>query len=257
VPAPPLASPNHVYLLQLVITSGLNQTRGVVALPSPARAPLERQPITLKYSPPSSGRQTAEMVSIGGFRIRDREVNEFSLSTNFRTTFTEQFADAEPRYFPVHLAYDRFSLSVTIDDKPIRTSADLRKGDERRALPGRECRDGERRLRFQRQARPRTVPSASRAMLSDIRDQMLESLDVLSVPLPDSKIEALQTGKAQRNLLIGSSVIAVPAQAHLIYKYLGVQPRDGKTVALVTIEGHVKGRRGDGLNAGGTVSGLA
>ncbi len=257
IPAPPLADAKQVYWLQPIVINGLNETRWLSASPAPARAPLERKPITLKYSPPVGGKQTAEMVSVGGFRIRAQDGEEGSLAMSFRTSLTEQFGDAEPQYFPLRLTYDRFSLTVTLDDKPLPGTAELRKGLTTIRLLGANIemeKDGS-----VSTAKPdlEKVPASSRAMLAAISDQVLESLETLSVPLPEKKIEPLDVWKAQRNLLIGSAIVAVPAQAEIVYKYLGVQPHDGKTVALISIEGHVKGRRADGLNASGTVSGQA
>jgi hypothetical protein len=257
VPAPPLAGPQQVYWIRPVITNGRNETRWVTATSAPARPPLERKPITLKYRPPVGGQQTAELVSIGGFRVRDRFGEEKALSMILRTSFTEHFGEAEPQHFPMRLAYDRFTLTIRIDDKPLPGDADLRKmlADIRFLGAHVEMdRDGS-----VSSARPELarVPRASREALSDISDQVLQSLEALCVPLPEKKVEALETWKAQRNFMIGSGIIAVPAQADLVYQYLGVQPRGGRDVALIAIAGKVKGRRGDGLNAGGTVNGTA
>jgi hypothetical protein len=256
-PAPSLADAKQVYWIQPIIANGLNQTRWASALPAPARTPLERLPITLKYSPPIGGKQTAEMVSIGSFRIRNRDGEEFALATNFRTSLSAHFSEAEPRFFPMRLTYDRFSLSITLDDKPLPGTAELRKGlTAIRLLSANVEMDKDGSLSA---AKPdlTQVPISSRAMLSDICDQVLESLEALSVPLPEKKVEALDTWKADRNLRIGSAIVAVPGRANIVYKYLGVQPLDGKTVALVSIEGHVKGRELEGLNASGSVVGQA
>jgi S1-C subfamily serine protease len=247
VPAPPLGGPRQVYWIRPVITNGLNETRWVMATSAPARPPLARKPITLKYRPPVGGKQTAELVSIGGFRTRDRSGEENALSMILRTSFTEHFGEAEPQHFPMRLAYDRFTLTIRIDDKPL---ADIRFLSTHVEMD----RDGSVSGAKAELAR---VPRASRAGLSDISDQVLQSLEALCVPLPEKKVEALETWKAQRNFMIGSGIIAVPAQADIVYKYLGVQRRDGRDVAVIAIEGKVKGRRGDGLNAGGTVSGTA
>jgi hypothetical protein len=101
------------------------------------------------------------------------------------------------------------------------------------------------------------VPKDTRDALGDVSDQVLETLELLSVPLPDRKLEAGQTWKAHRDFQIGSGMIAVAAQGELVYTYRGVQVRGGKEVVLVRIEGTVKGRRGAGADVGGSVTGGA
>jgi len=49
----------------------------------------------------------------------------------------------------------------------------------------------------------------------------------------------------------------VPAQADLVYEFLGVRLLGGKDYALIETTGTIRGRRGDGLDVGGTVHGLA
>jgi hypothetical protein len=41
------------------------------------------------------------------------------------------------------------------------------------------------------------------------------------------------------------------------YKYMGVQTRSGKEGAVIRLSGRVKGRKGDGLDVGGNISGSA
>jgi hypothetical protein len=197
------------------------------------------------------------MVSLGGFKIRNQKGEDHSLSVDFRTAFTEQFAEAEARVFPMRLTYDRFTLGLKVDDKPLPGDADIRKtlADIRFLAANVEMdKDGS---VASAKADLTRVPKASQSDLDDISDQVLQSLEVLSIPLPEKKVEGKDTWKAQRTFLIGSAVMAVPAQADLVYTYLGVQQRDGREVALIGIDGRVKGRRGDGLNVGGTVTGTA
>jgi hypothetical protein len=93
--------------------------------------------------------------------------------------------------------------------------------------------------------------------MSDVSDQILQSVEVLSIPLPAKKLEPLETWKAQQTFQIGSAIISVPVQANITYKYMGVQVRDGKEGALIRMEGRVKGRKGDGLDVGGSLNGTA
>jgi hypothetical protein len=256
VPLPKLGD-KQLYYLQPIITNGTGETRWTVATTVPGKPPLERRAVTLKYKPPVGGKQTAELVSNGDFKIRGANGEEDSVGLNLVTAFTESFAEEGPRGFPMRLTYDRFGLTIRVDNKPLEKDAELRKmqADIRFAAASVEMdKDG---TLGTSKADLRQVPRGSQDMVSDLSDQILQSVEVLSVPLPEKKIEPLEKWKAQRHFLIGSGIIAVPVQADITYTYKGVQARDGKEGALIGIEGRVRGRKGDGLDVGGTLSGVA
>jgi hypothetical protein len=76
--------------------------------------------------------------------------------------------------------------------------------------------------------------------------------------IPDEVyFKPMDTWKTQRLFLIGSAIISVPAQVDITYKYMGTQTRDGKEGALIRIEGRVRGRKGQGLDVGGSATGSA
>jgi hypothetical protein len=218
---------------------------------------MERKPVTLKYSPPTGGKQTASLVSLGTFKIRDENGEEHSLSMNFRTAITEQFAEAEAKTFPMRLVYNQFTLGLKLDDKPVQQNNDITKilRDIRFLAANVEmAKDGS---VSAAQADLAQVPKDTREALSDLSDQVLESLELMSIPLPDRKVEAKETWKAHREFQIGPGFIAVEAKGDLVYTYRGVQVRSGKEVVLVGIEGEIRGKRGNGLNVGGKVTGGA
>jgi hypothetical protein len=93
--------------------------------------------------------------------------------------------------------------------------------------------------------------------LLEINKQVLQSLGVLSVPLPEGPLAPDQTWKAQRMLLVGSLGMYVPALASMEYKYLGTRMRDGKSEAVVRLTGTVRGSVGRGENIAGTVKGTS
>lgn len=257
VALPALDDPKLTYWMRPIVTTGNGETRWLGAGPLRLVAPLERKPITLKYQPPVGGKQTAELTSGGGFRIRTEEGEEHSLSLDLRTAFTEKFAAAEAKAFPFRLTYDRFGLGIKVDNKPLPDEADIRKilNDVRFLAADVEMdKDGS---VTKAKADLTAVPKGSREGLDSISDQILQSLEVLSVPLPDKKIEAKESWKARRNFLVGSSILSVPAQADVVYTYLGVGQRNGKEAAMIAITGKLQGRRGEGLDLGGSVRGTA
>jgi hypothetical protein len=101
------------------------------------------------------------------------------------------------------------------------------------------------------------VPKLSQPILDDLSDQVLASIDVLSIPLPGRETKPNETWKSRRNVQIGSAVLSMPAQADFVYKFLGVRTLGKKDYGLIEIDGTIRGRRGDGLDMGGSCSGSA
>ncbi len=257
VPVPTLTDPaKQVYWVRPIITNGRDETLWVTALPKKSQPPLERKPVTLHYKPPVSGKQTADLVSLGGFKIRTGDGDDLSLDMNLKVAISEQFAEPDTKVFPMRLLYDRFTLGVKLDGKPMKDNKDIEKilGDVR-FLAADVAMDKDGSVSTGR-ADLAKVPKATREPLSDLSDQVLESLELLSIPLPDRKLEWGETWKAKRDFQIGSGVIAVAAQGELVYTYRGIQTRSGKEVVLVRIDGTVTGKRG-APDVGGKVSGSA
>ena len=253
----PALGDKQIYWMQPIITNGTGETRWANATIIPPKPPLDRRALTLKYKPPVNGTQTAQVVSNGDFRIRDGDGEQNSVGINQLSLVTETFSEETPKGFSARLSYDRFGLTINVDNKPIEKAAELRRmqTDIRFAAADLEIdRDGS---VANTKADLNKVPRASRAMISDVGEQILQSVEMLSIPLPAKKLEAQETWKAQRTFLIGSAIISVPVQADITYKYMGVQVRDGKEGALIRMDGRVKGRKGDGLDVGGTLKGVA
>jgi S1-C subfamily serine protease len=256
VPLPKLEG-KQVYWIQPIITNGGGETAWVVATTIPPKSPLDRRPLTLKYRPPVNRKQTAEVVSHGEFRIRNADGEQNAVGINLVATFTESFGEEAPRGFPARLTYDGFGLTIRVDGKPIERDAELRKKqtDIRFAAADVEMdKDGS---MATSKADLKRVPRLSQEMIADLSEQILQAVEVLSIPLPARKLEVHETWRAQRTFLIGSAILSVPVQADITYKYMGVQVRGSKEGALIRIHGRVKGRRGDGLDVSGTVSGAA
>jgi hypothetical protein len=255
VPVPALPA-GQAYWYRPIVTN----TRGakwVVALTVPPQYPLERRAVALVYKPPVGGKQTAEMTSQGGFRVRNEDGEENSIAIDFRTRFTESFAQPERKGFPVQLTYNQFLLGLKMNDKPLPGDANIRKGlADMRFVTADLQMDADGGVGSAR-ANLSRVPKESLAMWDDLSDQVLGSIEALSIPLPGKKVTATETWKARRELVIGSAVLAVPVQADLTYELLGVRTVDKQEYAMIAIGGTVRGRRGNGLDVGGNVNGTA
>jgi Trypsin-like peptidase domain len=256
VPAAALAV-KQVYWIQPIITNGVGETRWVAATTVPPKPPVDRKALSLAYKPPVGGRRTAEITSNGDFQVRNSDGEQSAVGINLTSGFTETFSTESRESFPMRLTYDRFGLVIKVDNKPVTKDAELRKaqGDIRLAAAEVQMDKGggmsSAKLDLLR------VPRPSQAAIAELSTQMLQSVEMLTIPLPTKKMEAEETWKSQRTFLIGSAIIAVPVHADVTYQYLGVQTRDKTDGALIRISGRVKGRQGDGLDVAGTVRGSA
>ena len=253
----PMAGNKQIYYLQPIITNGTGETRWVTATTIQPKPPLDRRPLTLKYRPAVNGPQTALVVSNGDFNIRDGDGEQHSMGVNLQSVFTETFGEETAKGFPARLTYDRFGLTINVDKKPIEKDAELRKMQTDIRFAAAEVEMDKDGSVANSKADLKRVPKTSQAMIADMSDQILQSLEVLSIPMPAKKVEALDTWKAQQTFMIGSAILSVPVQADVTYKYMGVQTRDGKEGALIRIEGRLRGRKGDGLDVGGSMHGTA
>ncbi len=256
VPVPPLGE-KQVYWMRPVITNGRGETKWVMATPIAPSLPLERRAAVLAFKPPANARVAAELTSQGGFRLRNEDGEENALVLDFRAVMTQQYGKPDKTGIPVRLQYNQIALDVKIDQKPHPLPAEARKAlGDAPLLAADLVLDTDGGLATAKADLSR-VPKASQAVLDDLGEQALTSVEVLSVPLPGRKVDPTEKWKARRNLQIGSALISVPAQADLVYEFLGVRTLNKRDFALIEITGTVRGRRGDGVDVGGSVSGIA
>ena len=253
---PPLADAKDVYWLRAVIVNGESLTiwtGGFVSRP----VIVERKAIRLKYNPAASKLRYVDLTSNATLRLRTEIGEEHSIKSNVVVGLGEQpdAAVAEGNGSRFRLNFRQWSLGFFVDDKLIKGNEDIHKlfnnlklltlnvdmdgdGSPTRTVPD-----------FTR------VPTDSREALSDVADQVLQSLRVVTTPLPGDEVKPLQTWKTQSLLEIGPLGMALPAQANLKFTYLGVRESLGQQQAVIQIEGGLRGRRGNESHVGGTVSG--
>jgi S1-C subfamily serine protease len=256
VELPPLPTPNHRYYARPVLTDAVGKTRWYAAIPEVAKLVADRTPLRLMYRP-TLGEKPAEIQSNGEFKFRDMNDEEFSLGLNVRVGLKENARDPVKAQFSSLFQTTGFAMTLTRDGNPLPADADLRAISAATQFVAFDVDRGA----TGAWARSRTdvgrVPVASREAVSDIGEQLLTSLELVTIPMPNREVKALQTWTAKRNVVVGTALIAMLGAAELKYTYSGVVPRAGKKVALVEIEGTIRGRAGAGLDVGGSVSGHA
>ena len=195
--------------------------------------------------------------SKGGFRTRNEDGEEHSIALDFRTVYTETIGAQAKKAYPVRLTYNRFSMALKFDDKPLPGDANIRRwlNDLSFAAADLEL-DSDGGLGSAK-ADLSKMPKESQLLWTDLSDQVFASLEVLSIPLPGKKVNAPETWKARRDLVIGPAMLSVEAQADLEYEFIGVRRVGDKDFAVVAIGGKIRGKRGAGIDVGGKVNGSA
>jgi V8-like Glu-specific endopeptidase len=254
---PPLSEPGKVYWFRPVLSyeKSKNWRQSYTFNLGP---PVDPVPVTLTYKPALGSQPALDLTSTSSLRVRDEEGMDHKLALALRTTLNENIAsDEAKKRFPVKIGYDKFSMTVLLDDKPMAADKELAKIAGSVRLLGAEVTMDSRGNQLGTKSQLNNAPRAMREDLLEINKQVLQSLGVLSVPLPEGELKPDQTWKAQRMLLVGSLGMYVPAVASMEYRYLGTRQRDGKSEAVVRLTGTVRGGAGRGQNIGGTVKGTS
>ena len=252
---PALTDPKMVYWFRplLVYEKSKNWRQSYTFNLGPPVDPVAK---TLSYKPALGKQANLDLNSTSTLRLRDNEGKEHKLALSLKTTLGEDVErDAVKKRFPINLAYNKFSMAVLLDDKPMAADKELNQiASGVRFLSAQVTMDSQGN-QVDAKSQMTNAPRALREPLVDINTQVMQSLGILSCPLPVGQIEPDKTWKAQRNLMVGSLGMYVPAVAEMEYKYLGTRVREGKTEAVIRLSGTVRGREGKGLNLGGTVKG--
>jgi S1-C subfamily serine protease len=259
VKLPDRTNPREVYYVRPVITNGLGETRW---LGTPGRTlgePIERKPIVLGFKPKAGAFTKANLISQASFRLRDHEDEEKSLALNLNAGLVEQLRkDTEQGKATAALVrFSGFRMTLLVDGKPAPKSEALGEIVKNARLLTAEVEiDAEGGITG---GKPdvRRVPRESRADLGEIAEQVLQSLEVLSVPLPGTEVKPGHRWKARRHVLLGTLGLAVSALADMEYTYLGTRQARGKPVAVIALGGTVRGARGSERSVGGRVGGTA
>jgi hypothetical protein len=222
-------------------------------------APPDAEPANLEYRPPLGTRNRLVLSSQGSYKLRDADGEDFKLALNLEAQLDE---DTEANLTPggnsrARFTFDRFNMVLRLNDKPVEGDEELKQiAKDVRFLATETEVDADGSLR-KRQTDLGQAPRATREALADIGQQLLQSLEAMTVPLPNEKVEPQHTWTSNRLLVIGSVGMVIPALAEITYTYQGTREEDGKRVAVVGLRGTLRGPRGDGKEVSGSMTGSA
>jgi hypothetical protein len=238
--------PKHVYWTRYMIGRGGDQFRwypGAVFNAGLA-APVDRKPATLKFDPTVDKQDTLSLNSDASFRIREADGDDTLLNMNVKGKMQEKVLDkAKDGKVRKRLSYEGLETTTTIDKRPLQgPGADaLTKALKDVSVLASEIevdRDGTISRNLPDFSK---VPKASQRPLSLVLDQVGQSMESLSLPLPLKEVASQETWKGNQTYVLGALGYAVPAKAEVTYKYEGTYMRDNKPMAVITFEGPLEG----------------
>lgn len=200
--------------------------------------PVDRQPVQLKYAPPTDDTDGLSVTSDSGFRIREGGGEDHALAMTLKGLLRERVAAAEKdKGWRRTVGYDAVNMAITVDKVPVDSSRKLTAALKDVTLMFTTLEVGADGKVVGGKTDLGTAPVSSRVPLEVVADQTAESLTALSLPLPAKKLKPLDTWTGKNTYSVGALGWAVPAVANITYRYEGTVTRGGRTLAVLSLEG--------------------
>lgn len=252
---PPLPDETSVYWVRATFKDGRGRTYWSPASGNLRPVPLDRREITLKFKPTAGSGRPFQITNDSAFKVKVGTRTE-SLSMLVRVeaspTWSPPDADGDTRG---KLRYSSVTLGLKQNGEPInakekwnplgksflKTLAEVRLSDEGAVVYAQPD---------LRQADPKF-----KSELVGISDLVLQTLELMSVPLPQHPIQPKERIRVQRMLLVGLPELYFPSQADVKYQYLGVRKKYEHETAYFDISADLRPRRGDDSRLTGRLNG--
>jgi len=257
VDAEALTDPKKSYWFRPVYVDGSGTTVWHRALGNLRPNPVDRKEVELKFAPkPGKGAQV-ELTGDSSFQFRIGAAKPDTLAMHLKVIMNPNIQPGDDKAGPkMDLTYNSFSIGMKVNGEVVKNS------DRWRAV-GQNVLKTSAMVEFETdgsvnrtQTDLKRAAKAEQEGVGEITENLLQSLDLLYLPLPNGAIKPGTVVSAKRDVSVGLPGMFVPAQAVLKYQYLGMRTvLNNQPTALFEITGNIRGRRGDGLNVGGAVSG--
>jgi S1-C subfamily serine protease len=257
-PVPPLSADTACYWIRPRYVDGANRPVWHTTIGNLRPIPVERKEVTLNFQPKAGPTTPLQLTNDSSFKVQIRGIEE-NTSMHLRVIMnptilppgTEGDIHSKVRFSTVTLGMKVNGVAVNakeelgpIGEGILKTSADIEYDDEGAVV--------------QSQFDLSKADPKLKEMMGTISDHLLQSIELLSVPLPNGTIRPMEKVRAKPTLLVGLPGMFLPAQADIKYQYLGVRTRkDGRQTAMFEMNGTLRPRRGDDGKIGGKISGTA
>ncbi len=254
----PVLAEGDVYWAQPYYNDGAGKAQRWLPVLFAARVPVERTPVVLKLNHTPNSKNDLEMTCVTTYTLRDASGEEHTLSALLKANMLESIAAVDGRGIAgVHVTYTKISLGTKIDNQSLprdrrlqatlpnlfRVKADLRV-DSKGAI-------------VENHLDLAAVPRNARELVEGIAAKIQKSFEAVELSLPGELTQPNVAWTGRRDLpieTVGDDELGI---VDARYTYIGRHKRNGIDEAIVEIKGDVKGNKGNGLNLGGRVQGLA
>ncbi len=255
-PVPPLADDKACYWFRVKYVDGADRAFWTVAAGNLRPLLINRIESAMKFQPPTGPAAPMQLTNDSTFKVQFQGKNEthtMQVRVLMNPVILAPGADGDVhskvKFSSVSIGMKTNGQPVNVKEKwnPIaqaflKTSADFA-FDEDGAIVLAQSNLGK--------------PDAKmRAPMTAIGDHLLQSVEVLSVALPNRTIRPQDKIRTKRSLLIGLPEAFVPAEADVKYQYLGLRTAsDDRQTAVFELTGNLRPRRGDDHKVQGKITG--
>ncbi len=256
VPVVPLTDEKQCYWMRVTGLDGTSQPFWSAAIGNQRPVPVERREATVKFQPKAGPAASMQLSSDSTFQVQVAGAKE-KRSMNVKVvTKPTIMAPNDEGDLLVKLRFSSVAMGMKVNGESVnvkeiwaplsqgflKTTATVEYGDDGSVITS--------------QSDVKKVSTDLQKTMSAISDQILQSIELMSVPLPDGTIRPMEKVRAQRTLLVGLPGLFVPVQADTKYRFLGVRPgKDGQETAVFEITGSLRPRRGDEGKIAGKITG--
>jgi len=260
IPIPPI-SPGQIYYFQPRFINGTGEMQWSQAVPfAPDGPPVERKSAQLlvkhvKNAAPRFLELTSSMTQVAEELGETTDIKGFPLKATYAETVVEKTAKGDAK---TNLTCTNFTWAIFEDDffdkhpefaglfdpeivKVIKQFLGLYKQIQTQVV---FHRDG-RMLNGPKVQMPGRLPPQAFALLPDFHQQLLLSLQALSIPLPNKEVAYGHTWTTSMNLFVPASKRTNSGAFELKMTYIGVRDRGGRKEAVIEIEGHLPRDKSD------------
>ncbi len=257
VPVTALSNEKACYWFRVKIIDGADKPIWSAAQGNIRPYPIDRRKIVLNYRPAPGPKQPALVFNNGSFKSRlGARVDEISISVKVIMNPNVQVPDADGDIH-TRLRFPSASMKMTVNGDAVnmkdvwqpvvnafvKTSADVEYAPDGTVV-------------YTTHKVDKKLSAQLQKTMTAISDQVLQSLELMSVPLSKGQFQPGDQIRAQKTLLVGFPGGFIPAQADLRYEYLGVAiTEEGEETAYFRISADLRPRRGDDTKLHGVLSG--
>ena len=254
----PAVVERETYWVQPSYTDSAGKAQKWLPIMWPVKIPVERTPVVLALKPKPQSKNDLEMISNTTFVLRDAEGEEHTLAVNMKTNMVETIAEVDSQGIAaIHLKYSRITMGMKLDNQPTPLDKQMKSMMPDLFKVGADLRVDSQGTLIENKLDMSAVPPKSRGLVLGIASKIQKSFEAIELSLPGKSTTANVPWTGRRDLPIDTPSDDEQGQIDMNYFYLGHHQRNNVDEALVEMKGVVKGRKGDGLNLGGRVQGLA